>query len=270
MRAENEFDEATAADENNPFAPPERVDETADGWAFADAPSERVVESDPFAPPSFRGAFWYCLRHMFDFKSRANRTEYFGWLAGASVVFLALGFVAGLGTLASAGATKEISFRFSSALGLAASVPDFAVWIRRLRDQNVGLGWKTGVVILASAGYVAFGIKLLDYDMALSGIWEALWCAAIPLAGMSAGMLTFLWGPGIWEFGYDAARLVTTPEQAAAKIVEGVLMAALWIWLRAICLGFRAGTPGPNRFGAERITPKEAARREREKNEEEV
>ncbi|MBR2002916.1 MAG: hypothetical protein IJ991_01895 [Thermoguttaceae bacterium] len=34
--------------------------------------------------------------------------------------------------------------------------------------------------------------------------------------------------------------------------------------------GLRAGTPGPNRFGAERLTPNEAARREREKNEEYV
>lgn len=71
MRAENELNDATVAvDERNPFATPERVAESADGWEFADAP--------PTVGPSFFGAFWYCLRRSFDFKSRANRTEYFG------------------------------------------------------------------------------------------------------------------------------------------------------------------------------------------------
>ena len=107
MRAENELHDATADDERNPFATPERVAESADGWEFVDAP--------PTVGPSFFGAFWYCLRHMFDFKGRANRTEYFGWLAGLAVALFALGFVAGLGTLipfAWTRATKGIPFVF--------------------------------------------------------------------------------------------------------------------------------------------------------------
>ena len=107
MRAENELNDATADDERNPFATPERVAESADGWEFVDAP--------PTVGPSFFGAFWYCLRHMFDFKGRANRTEYFGWLAGLAVARFALGFVAGLGPLipfAWTRATKGIPFVF--------------------------------------------------------------------------------------------------------------------------------------------------------------
>ncbi|MBR4976525.1 MAG: DUF805 domain-containing protein, partial [Thermoguttaceae bacterium] len=131
---------------------------------FADAP--------PTVGPSFFGAFWYCLRRPFDFKSRANRTEYFGWLAGTFVALFALGFVAGLGTLvpfAWARATKGIPFVFLGAgltFGLAASVPDAAVWTRRLRDRNVGASWKTAlggyVAVLAAAGGVAFCVSLLD------------------------------------------------------------------------------------------------------------
>ena len=143
MRAENEFDEATADDERNPFATPERVAESADGWEFADAP--------PTVGPSFFGAFWHCLRRPFDFKSRANRTEYFGWLAGLAVALFALGFVAGLGTLVPFAwtlATKGIPFIFLGAglaFGLATSVPDAAVWTRRLRDRNVVASWKTAL-----------------------------------------------------------------------------------------------------------------------------
>ncbi|MBQ7814965.1 MAG: hypothetical protein IJ387_10795 [Thermoguttaceae bacterium] len=37
-------------------------------------------------------------------------------------------------------------------------------------------------------------------------------------------------------------------------------------FLIRVLTGLRAGTPGPNRFGAERLTPKEAARRERAQN----
>ena len=165
MRAENELNDATAAvDERNPFATPERVAESADGWEFADAP--------PTVGPSFFGAFWHCLRRPFDFKSRANRTEYFGWLAGLAVACFTLGSVAGLGTLipfAWTLATKGIPFVFLGAglaFGLAASVPDAAVWTRRLRDRNVVASWKTAlggyVAILAAAGGVAFGAYLFD------------------------------------------------------------------------------------------------------------
>lgn len=261
MRAENELNDATAADERNPFATPERVAESADGWEFADAP--------PTVGPSFCGAFWYCLRRPFDFKSRANRTEYFGWLAGAFVALFALGFVAGLGTLVPfvwTLATKGIPFIFLGAglaFGLATSVPDAAVWTRRLRDRNVGASWKTAlggyVAAVAAAGGVAFCVYRLDRDNGMNEYY-----AAAMVIGFLATTSTVGWGTAIWATGFGVAT-ITTPEfaeTATRLIVFGCVAATLGILIRVLA-GLRAGTPGPNRFGAERVTPKEAARRER-------
>lgn len=274
MRAENELNDATADDERNPFATPERVAESADGWEFADAP--------PTVGPSFCGAFWYCLRRPFDFKSRANRTEYFGWLAGLFVALFALGFVAGLGTLipfAWTLATKGTPFIFLGAglaFGLAASVPDAAVWTRRLRDRNVVASWKTAlggyVAILAAAGGVAFGAYLFDSRGAAPN--EITGVVIVAAAGATFFLVTSSplgWGPAIWATGFVVATRITTPEfaeTAAPLIVVGCAVVTLGILVRVLT-GFRAGTPGPNRFGAERLTPKEAARREREKKREE-
>ena len=275
MRAENEFDKATVADdERNPFATPERVAESADGWEFADAP--------PTVGPSFFGAFWYCLRRPFDFKSRANRTEYFGWLAGAFVALFAPGFVAGLGTLipfAWTLATKGTPFIFLGAglaFGLAASVPDAAVWTRRLRDRNVVASWKTAlggyVAILAAAGGVAFGAYLFDSRGAAPN--EITGVVIVAAAGATFFLVTSSplgWGTAIWATGFVVATRITTPEfaeTAAPLIVVGCAVVTLGILVRVLT-GFRVGTPGPNRFGAERLTPKEAARREREKKREE-
>lgn len=272
MRAENELNEATvAADERNPFATPERVAESADGWRFADAP--------PTVGPSFCGAFWYCLRRPFDFKGRANRTEYFGWLAGLAVALFTLGFVAGLGTLvpfAWALATKGIPFVFLGAglaFGLATSVPDAAVWTRRLRDRNVGASWKTAlggyVAILAAAGGVAFGAYLFDSRGAAPN--EITGVVIVAAAGATFFLITSSplgWGTTIWATGFVVATRITTPELAektAAMIFIGCAVVTLGFLIRVLT-GLRAGTPGPNRFGAERLTPKEAARREREKN----
>jgi len=272
MSAENELNDATAAvDERNPFATPERVAESADGWEFADAP--------PTVGPSFCGAFWYCLRRPFDFKSRANRTEYFGWLAGLAVALFALGFVAGLGTLvpfAWARATKGIPFIFLGAglaFGLATSVPDAAVWTRRLRDRNVGASWKTAlggyVAILAAAGGVAFCVSLLDSrDFAPNETTSVVLIAAMATAFFLATSSPVGWGTAIWATGFVVATRITTPELAektAAMIFIGCAVVTLGFLIRVLT-GLRAGTPGPNRFGAERLTPKEAARRERDKN----
>lgn len=267
MRAENEFDEATAADERNPFAMPERVAESADGWEFADAP--------PTVGPSFRGAFWYCLRRPFDFKSRANRTEYFGWLAGCAVALFSLGFVAGLGTLipfAWTLATKGIPFIFLGAglaFGLAASVPDAAVWTRRLRDRNVGASWKAAlgvyVAVLAAAGGVAY-----LWSSRVTAPSENEGVVIVAATGMAFFLITSTvgWGPAIWATGFVVATRITTQEfakTAAPLIVVGCAVGTLGILIRVLT-GFRAGTPSPNRFGAERVTPKEAKRRERAQN----
>lgn len=271
MSARNEFDKATAADERNPFATPERVAESADGWEFADAP--------PTVGPSFFGAFWYSLRRPFDFNGRANRTEYFGWLAGLWGALFSLGFVAGLGTLipfAWTLATKGIPFIFLGAglaFGLAASVPDAAVWTRRLRDRNVGASWKTAlggyVAVLASAGGVAFCVYLLDSrDFAPNETTSVVLVAAMATAFFLASSSPVGLGTTIWATGFVVATRITTQEfakTAAPLIVVGCAVGTLGILIRVLT-GFRVGTPGPNRFGAERLTPKEAKRRERAQN----
>ena len=271
MSDKRDFNE-TNVEDANPFASPEAVAETNDGWEFVDAP--------PTVGPSFRGAFWYCLRRPFDFKGRANRTEYFGWLAGLFVALSTLGFVAGLGTpspFAWARATKGIPLLFlccGFAFACAAAVPGAAVWTRRQRDRNVGASWKTalggGVAMLAAAGVVAVGVGIIDaFNWEPNEIQGMVWGAATGLLFL-ASTSTVAWGPTIWTFGFGVAKLGTTPEQAsdAEKVVAVIAMTSLLASLGILIRVFtccRAGTPGPNRFGAERLTPKEAARRERAK-----
>ncbi len=262
----------TNVEDANPFASPEAVDEKDDGWEFVDAP--------PTVGPSFFGAFWYCLRRPFDFKGRANRTEYFGWLAGLAVALFALGFVAGWGTLipfAWTRATKGMPLLFLGgglAFSLAAAIPGAAVWTRRLRDRNVGASWKTAlggcVAILAlAAGVVAVGVvRILDSPNFAAGEIEA----AVLIAAIGSLFLaitsTIGWGPAIAAIGFGGAKIITTPEleEAAGMAISGVVVTTLGILIRVLTC-CRAGTPGPNRFGTERLTPKEAARREREKAE---
>jgi len=252
MRAENELNDATAAvDERNPFATPERVAESADGWEFADAP--------PTVGPSFCGAFWHCLRRPFDFKSRANRTEYFGWLAGLAVALFTLGSVAGV---ALANAENDILAKCGLAFSLAASIPGAAVLRRRLRDRNggkvSGFVASFGVAVLFAVGYVWFG-----------GVCDGVF-AILTEALIYAVAATFVWGPAIFLTGGCLAAWAAIPGKEMPGFLDfAPVVLTLGVGLR-VFWGLRAGTPGPNRFGAERLTPKEAARREREKNAEEV
>ena len=282
MRAENELNEATAADERNPFATPERVAETADVWKGADA--WQFADAPPTVGPSFFGAFWYCLRRLFDFKGRANRTEYFGWLAGSFVALFALGGVAGLGLLVPFAWAREkgiplLFLGVGLAFSLAASVPDAAVWTRRLRDRNVGASWKTALGGYAAILATTVGVAVCDFILLGGdnepGEKEGMILVAATGAILCAATSTIGWAPTIWAIGFGAARLVTTPEQASNAteviviIATSVLLALFGILVRVFA-GLRAGTPGPNRFGAERLTPQEAKRREQAQNAEEV
>ena len=264
MRAENELNDATAAvDERNPFATPERVAETSDDESNPFATPERVAESADASPtvgPSFFGAFWDCLRRPFDFKSRANRTEYFGWLAGLAVACFTLGSVAGV---ALANAENDILAKCGLAFSLAASIPGAAVLRRRLRDRNggkvSGFVASFGVAVLFAVGYV------VGFVEGCGGVFAILTEALI-----YAVAATFVWGPTILLTGSCLAAWATIPGKEMPGFLDLAPVAlTLGVGLR-VFWGLRAGTPGPNRFGAERITPKEAARREREKNAEGV
>ncbi len=255
------FNETNLQDAN-PFATPERA-ESADGWQFVDAP--------PTVGPSFRGAFWYCLRRPFDFKSRANRTEYFGCLAGLVVALFTLGFVAGLGTwvpVAWARATKEIPFVFLGAVvflgfvlpfSLAAAIMGAAVRRLRCYDRD-GERFLSDVVLFVVAFLFALGYITLN--LSLDGVFEILGAAL--LVAVAA---TLFWPSTIFLTGYCCCAALTTSLGAEnpAFPIAGVLIILLGLLVRVVryC---RAGTPGPNRFGAERLTPKEAARRERAQN----
>jgi len=259
MSAQNEFAETTAADERNPFASPERVDETFD--------------APPSVGPSFFGAFWYCLRRSFDFKSRANRTEYFGWLAGLAVALFALGLgLGGARALVDEGTAPlkiaRILFYGGLTLSFAATIPGAAVWARRLRDRNRGanvwtaLGGIAAASALVGALYVA--MEVLDLDATNLPELYAAALVVVALGGF-VSLSTLTWGPSIFLTGFCLTAWATiSGKEEPAFLQPGVVVVLLGLFIRGVW-GVWRGTPGPNRFGAERVTPKEAARREREK-----
>lgn len=255
------FDETNLRDAN-PFATPERVDETSNAWEGADAP--------PTVGPSFFGAFWYCLRRSFDFKSRANRTEYFGWLAGLAVALFTLGLgLGGARTLGGEGIAPwkiaRILLYGGLALSFAATIPGAAVWTRRLRDRNRGANvWTAlgGIVAAALVGAWGVAMGVLDLDASnQSELYAAAW-VVVALGGF-VSVAAVGWGPIIFTLGLVVAIWASAPEEAPPKfLLPGVVVVALGFFVRVVW-GVWRGTPGPNRFGAERLTPKEAARRER-------
>lgn len=262
MSEKKESDETTAADERNPFATPERVAESADGWEDAAAP--------PTVGPDFCGAFEYCRRPSSGVVSRSNRTVYFGWHAALVVALFTLGFAAGLGTLfpfAWARATKGIPFVFLGAVvilgavlpvSLASAITGAA--IRRLRryDRD-GEMFLNDVVSFVVAFLFALGFIMLN--LSIDGVFDILRTAF--LAAVAA---TLFWTSTIFITGFCCAASATIPgEETSAFLTVGALIILLGLLVRVVryC---RVGTPGPNRFGAERLTPKDAARREREKN----
>ena len=270
MSAENEFDKATVADERNPFATPERVAETSDDESNPFATPERVAESadawegadaPPTVGPSFRGAFWYCLRHAFDFKGRANRTEYFGWLAGLAVACFTLGVGSGVAQATSEtyyGVIVEIVLTALAMFGFW--IPGAAALTRRLRDQGVFANARTAAATSVCLVVLLLVAVVLAFLRSKGDISSVVAVAAVFIVGFLA------FGAG--GFGW----CLTLPGVSVVRVLTGggfwtleLCPVAIGIALRVL-LAFRAGTPGPNRFGAERITPKEAARREREKN----
>ena len=257
MSARNELNE-TNLQETNPFATPERVDETNDAWEGADAP--------PTVGPSFRGAFWYCLRHAFDFKGRANRTEYFGWLAGVAVVCFTAGL--GLGAVdkeSALAAIMRILAYCGLAFSLAATIPGAAVWTRRLRDRNRGANvWTAlgGIVAALACGGAFYLVREVDPTNQREVYAAAL--VIVALGGL-VSIASLAWGLSIFLTGFGLAKWATIPgKEEPAFLTAAVVLILLGLFLRVV-LGVWRGTQGPNRFGAERLTPKEAARRERAK-----
>ncbi|MBQ2790813.1 MAG: DUF805 domain-containing protein [Thermoguttaceae bacterium] len=247
----------------NPFATPEAVAETNDGWEFADAP--------PTVGPSFCGAVWYCLRRPFDFKGRANRTEYFGWLAGVAVACFAGGL--GLGAVdkeTAPAAIMRVLAYCSLAFSLAATIPGAAVWTRRLRDRNrranvwTALG---GIVAALACGGAFYLVREVDPTNQREVYAAAL--VIVALGGL-VSVASLAWGPSILLTGFGLGKWATIPgKEEPAFLKAAVVLVLLGLFLRVV-LGVWRGTPGPNRFGGERLTPKEAARRERAQNAEDA
>lgn len=238
----------------------------------AGAPLETGEGANPFEPPqpvadwnvgpSFCGAVAYCWARAFDFKSRANRTEYWGWLVGSAFVFSAASVLVELCPEGFWQGTARILLWI---VFLASLLPGTAVSIRRARDFGRSWGWAAifplwGVlwIVLWSVALNAELIKFPSYAPAASrgfppfagfplGFGLNFFSAVVGLCGCARE-----WWNGAW-----GSLLSMKCEILFCSTFFGALVGiALRCWF-----GLWRGTPGPNRFGDERLTPREAARR---------
>ncbi|MBP3558535.1 MAG: zinc-ribbon domain-containing protein [Thermoguttaceae bacterium] len=184
-----------------------------------------VAEGGATVGPSFWGSFAHCMKNYCNFRGRATRTEYWGWIVVNALIGGALQIVAAAATLGaganvySAEATTEV---VKGLWNLAVMLPAFAVMGRRLHD----VGWSAKQIL----GPIALGI--VGLTLLIIGI-----------------------GPENLDSGDDVASTGTMFVGLAS-----IVPAAIWQLVLGIASGFVRGTDGPNRFGGKRLNPADVGR----------
>lgn len=199
----------------NPYDAGAPVDETA-----------YYVDGAATVGPSFWGAFGHCMKNYCNFRGRATRTEYWGWIVVNALIGGALQVVATAATLGSGSsvyAAEAASNAVEGLWNLAVMLPAFAVMGRRLHD----VGWSAKQML----GPMALGI---------------------------VGLTLLIIGIGLenLDSGDDVVASTGTVFAGAALVIP----AALWQLVLGIASGFVRGTDGPNRFGGKRWNPEDVRR----------
>lgn len=143
----------------------------ADGAAY-------YADGETNVGPSFWGAFGYCLKNYFNFRGRATRTEFWGWLIVDRLIAWASASVAGYVGLW---------------LWLAASiVPTLAVFARRLHDVGCSSIWifaaflwfVVGAAVSLGLSVDALNRSMLEtLDWIVEGPPALLWLVALLAPG---------------------------------------------------------------------------------------
>ncbi|MBQ2789596.1 MAG: DUF805 domain-containing protein [Thermoguttaceae bacterium] len=176
--------------------------------------------------PSFWGSFGYCMKNYCNFRGRATRTEYWGWIVGNALIGWVLQLVvllASMGGGASVYAAETATNAVEGLWNLAVFLPALAVMGRRLHD----VGWSAKQML----GPIALGI--VGLILLLVGI-----------------------GPENLNSGDDVVGSAGTMFVGLALIIP----AGIWQFVLGVTAGFVRGTDGPNRFGGRRLNPSDVRR----------
>lgn len=176
--------------------------------------------------PGFWGAFGHCIKNYCNFRGRATRTEYWGWIVGNALIGWVLQLVvllAAMGGGASVYAAETATNAVEGLWNLAVMLPAFAVMGRRLHD----VGWSAKQML----GPIALGI--VGLILLLVGI-----------------------GPENLNSGDDVVGSTGTMFVGLALIIP----AGIWQFVLGVTAGFVRGTDGPNRFGGRRLNPSDVRR----------
>ncbi|MBR4833803.1 MAG: DUF805 domain-containing protein [Thermoguttaceae bacterium] len=188
-----------------------------------------VAEGGATVGPSFWGAFGYCMKNYCNFRGRATRTEYWGWIVVNALVSAVLQLAAlflSLGGGASVGAAEATANGVESLWNLAVMLPALAVMGRRLHD----LGWSAKQMI----GPIVLG---------------------------AVGLILLIVGIGPENFAAEEIDAENVASVGATSIgLAALLPAGIWQLVLGCASGFVRGTDGPNRFGGKRLNPSDVGR----------
>jgi uncharacterized membrane protein YhaH (DUF805 family) len=188
-----------------------------------------VAEGGATVGPSFWGSFGHCMKNYCNFRGRATRTEYWGWIVVNALIGGALQIVAAAATLGaganvySAEATTEV---VKGLWNLAVMIPALAVMGRRLHDVGWSAKQMIGPIVLGFVGLILLIVGIGPENFAA----EEIDAENIPSVGAMFVGLALIFPAGIWQ------------------LVLG------------ITAGFVRGTNGANRFGGKRLNPSDVGR----------
>ena len=184
------------------------------------------VDGGATVGPSFWGSFGHCMKNYCNFRGRATRTEYWGWIVVNALIGCGLQLVALFATLGGGSnvyAAEAASDAVEGLWNLAVMLPALAVMGRRLHD----VGWSAKQML----GPIALGI---------------------------VGLTLIIFGVGLenFETGDEVVASMGAVYVGAALVVP----AAIWQLVLGIASAFVRGTDGPNRFGGKRLNPADVGR----------
>ena len=199
------------------------------GAPIAERGAAYYVDGDATVGPGFWGAFGHCMKNYCNFRGRATRTEYWGWIVVNALVGGVLQMAvaaATLGSGASVYAAETATNAVEGLWNLAVFLPALAVMGRRLHD----VGWSA---------------KQMIGPIVLGGV----------------GLILLIVGIGAENFAAEEIDAENIPSFGSMLAgVALILPAGIWQLVLGITSAFVRGKDGPNRFGGRRLNPADVRR----------
>jgi uncharacterized membrane protein YhaH (DUF805 family) len=187
------------------------------------------VDGGATVGPSFWGSFAHCMKNYCNFRGRATRTEYWGWIVVNALIGGALQIVAAAATLGAGANVYSAEMTTNAVKGLwnlAVMLPALAAMGRRLHDVGWSAKQMIGPIVLGFVGLILLIVGIGSENFAA----EEIDAENIPSVGAMFVGLALIFPAGIWQ------------------LVLG------------ITAGFVRGTNGANRFGGKRLNPSDVGR----------